>query len=77
MEHVTMLTILALLSYDIFGFFPQTLQGADILAHGDNERQYQVFMPDFFDGEPADISWYPPDNKEKEEKLGNFFSVRP
>jgi hypothetical protein len=33
-------------------------------------------MPDFFDGEPADISWYPPDNKEKEEKLGNFFSVR-
>ena len=31
--------------YDIFGFFPQTLQGADILAHGDKDKQYQVFMP--------------------------------
>lgn len=34
-----------LVIYDIFGFFPQTLQGADILAYGDNEQQYQVFMP--------------------------------
>lgn len=34
-----------LIVYDIFGFFPQTLQGADILAYGDKERQYQVFMP--------------------------------
>ena len=34
-----------LVVYDIFGFFPQTLQGADILAHGDKEKQYQVFMP--------------------------------
>ncbi|KAK0346184.1 hypothetical protein LTR59_017902 [Friedmanniomyces endolithicus] len=42
--------------YDIFGFFPQTLQGADILAHADAEHQYQVFMPDFFDGKPADIT---------------------
>ena len=59
-----------LVVYDIFGFFPQTLQGADILAHGDEERPYQVFMPDFFEGSPADISWYPPDTKEKGEKLG-------
>jgi hypothetical protein len=59
-----------LIIYDIFGFFPQTLQGADILAHSDKEHQYQVFMPDFFDGKPADISWYPPDTKEKGEKLG-------
>ena len=57
--------------YDIFGFFPQTIQGADILAHSDKEHPYQVFVPDFFDGEPADISWYPPDTKEKGEKLGN------
>lgn len=56
--------------YDIFGFFPQTLQGADILAHADQEHQYQVFIPDFFEGKPADISWYPPDTKEKGEKLG-------
>ena len=34
-----------LIIYDIFGFFPQTLQGADILATGDKEKQYQVFMP--------------------------------
>lgn len=34
-----------LVVYDIFGFFPQTLQGADILATGDKEHQYQVFMP--------------------------------
>jgi dienelactone hydrolase len=62
-----------LLIYDIFGFFPQTLQGADILAYSDSEHPYQVFVPDFFEGRPADISWYPPDNKEKEEKLGKFF----
>lgn len=30
---------------------------------------------DFFDGKPADISWYPPDTKEKGEKLGEFFST--
>lgn len=61
-----------LIVYDIFGFFPQTIQGADILAHSDKEHQYQVFMPDFFDGKPADISWYPPDSKEKGEKLGEY-----
>ena len=57
----------------MFGFFPQTLQGADILAYGDKEKPYQVFMPDFFEGKPADISWYPPDNEEKGKKLGEFF----
>jgi dienelactone hydrolase len=30
-------------------------------------------VPDFFEGRPADISWYPPDNKDKEAKLGKFF----
>jgi hypothetical protein len=30
-------------------------------------------MPDFFEGNPADISWYPPDNEEKGKKLGAFF----
>lgn len=34
-----------------------------------------MFMPDFFDGKPADISWYPPDTDEKGKKLGEFFSV--
>jgi dienelactone hydrolase len=32
-------------------------------------------MPDWFNGSPADISWYPPDTKEKGEKLGNFFQT--
>ena len=30
-------------------------------------------MPDFFEGKPADHSLYPPDTKEKGEKLGEFF----
>lgn len=34
-----------LVVYDIFGYFDQTIQGADILAAGDSERKYQVFMP--------------------------------
>lgn len=33
-------------------------------------------MPDFFEGRAADISWYPPDNKEKEKKLGEFFQTQ-
>ena len=60
--------------FDIFGYFPQTLQGADILAYGNKERSYQVFMPDFFEGKPADSSWYPPDNEDKKKKLGEFFA---
>lgn len=32
-------------------------------------------MPDFFEGSPADISWYPPDSEEKGKKLGEFFST--
>lgn len=65
-----------LIVYDIFGFFDQTVQGADILATSDADIPYQVFMPDFFEGEPADISWYPPDNKDKEAKLGQFFQTK-
>ncbi|CZR51727.1 probable hydrolase related to dienelactone hydrolase [Phialocephala subalpina] len=61
--------------YDIFGYFPQSLQGADILSIADDKTKYQVFMPDWFEGKPADISWYPPDTKEKGEKLGNFFQT--
>ncbi|RAO69679.1 uncharacterized protein BHQ10_005691 [Talaromyces amestolkiae] len=61
---------------DIFGFFPQTLQGADILANADQDQKYRVYMPDFFEGEPADISWYPPTTEEYKQKLGNFFQTR-
>lgn len=64
------------LIFDIFGYFPQTLQGADILAHSDKEHQYQVFMPDFFNGEPLSIKDFPPDTDEKKGRLGKFFKEK-
>lgn len=33
-------------------------------------------MPDFFDGAPADISWYPPQTDEHKQKLGHFFETK-
>ena len=59
--------------YDIFGFFPQIIQGADILAYSDKDHPMQVFMPDFFDNNCADIAWYPPDTEDKQKKLGDWF----
>ncbi len=61
--------------YDIFGYFPQSIQGADILATSDTDHEYAVFIPDWFEGKPADISWYPPDTDEKGKALGNFFQT--
>lgn len=59
---------------DIFGFFSQTLQGADILADASHEtHEYRVFMPDMWDNEPADISWYPPVTDEQKEKMGDWW----
>lgn len=58
---------------DIFGFFDQTVQGCDILATADEHNKYAVFMPDAFDGEPLPIELFPPDNEEKQEKVGAFF----
>lgn len=64
-----------LIVYDIFGFAPQTFQGADILAHADDEHhQYQVFIPDWFLGNPVPHDWFPPDNDDKKKKLGDFFA---
>lgn len=67
-------TTAILIIFDIFGFRPQTLQGADILANATNTHQYQVFMPDFFFGKPAGDTWYPPDTPEKQKLLGEFLS---
>ncbi|RMZ76159.1 hypothetical protein DV738_g5121, partial [Chaetothyriales sp. CBS 135597] len=65
------------LIFDIFGFFPQTLQGADILAAPDNKgRRKQVFIPDFWEGDPADISWLPPDTEEKKEAFNSWFGTK-
>ncbi|KDN71445.1 putative dienelactone hydrolase [Colletotrichum sublineola] len=62
--------------YDIFGYFPQTLQGADILATSGSEK-YRVFIPDWFVGEPCPIEWFPPDTEEKQKNLGSFFQKFP
>ncbi|KAL4973316.1 hypothetical protein BDW66DRAFT_162181 [Aspergillus desertorum] len=64
-----------LVIFDIFGFFPQTLQGADILSTS-SKQKYRIFMPDFFEGEPADITWFPPSNEDQKKKLGNFFQTK-
>ncbi|KAL3466849.1 Alpha/Beta hydrolase protein [Aspergillus heterothallicus] len=64
-----------LVIYDIFGFFPQTLQGADILSTS-SATKYRVFMPDFFEGSPADITWFPPQTAEHKQKLGDFFNTK-
>ncbi|RDW65427.1 hypothetical protein BP5796_10119 [Coleophoma crateriformis] len=72
-----------LVIYDIFGFFPQTIQGADILAcHGrgtDTNRdgeEYAVFMPDWFEGSPASLAWYPPDTEEKMKAMGTWYTAK-
>ncbi|KAK4239326.1 Carboxymethylenebutenolidase [Achaetomium macrosporum] len=62
--------------YDIFGYFDQTVQGADILATS-SDQKYKVFIPDWFKGDPCPIEWYPPNTPEKQEKLGAFFGRNP
>jgi dienelactone hydrolase len=62
--------------YDIFGYFEQTVQGADILATSDAQK-YQVFIPDWFRGQPCPIDWYPPNTPEKQKDLAAFFRENP
>ncbi|THV70396.1 alpha/beta-hydrolase [Aureobasidium pullulans] len=62
-----------LIVYDIFGFSPQSLQGADLLAYGNKDEQYQVYVPDFLLGQYADHTWFPPDTAEKGQAMGEFF----
>lgn len=57
--------------YDIFGFYPQTQQGADVLAKTLNAK---VVMPDFFEPDPPFPSEnYPPANDEQKAQLQAFF----
>lgn len=55
--------------YDVFGFAPQTLQGADLLSHSLGAL---VLVPDFFKGKPLPLSLYPPDTDEKKKTAGAF-----
>lgn len=57
--------------YDIFGYFPQTQQGADIIASALNAT---VYMPDFFEPDPpfpAEI--FPPQTTQDKAALQAFF----
>ncbi|KAI0666316.1 hypothetical protein C8Q78DRAFT_1060766 [Trametes maxima] len=57
--------------YDIFGFKPQTQQGADILA---DKLSVQVLMPDFFEpAGPWPVDQFPPKTDEEKAKLQAFF----
>ncbi|KAK6537030.1 hypothetical protein TWF281_001233 [Arthrobotrys megalospora] len=55
--------------FDIFGFYKQTLQGADILALTD--PGHVVVMPDFFFGKPMDLELF--GKPEGKEALASFF----
>ncbi|ELU44470.1 DLH domain-containing protein [Rhizoctonia solani AG-1 IA] len=56
--------------YDIFGYWPQTQQGADILAE---TLDALVIYPDFLDGKPWDANNFPPQTDEDKQKLQDFF----
>ncbi|KAK8072169.1 hypothetical protein PG996_005517 [Apiospora saccharicola] len=67
-----------LVIYDIFGYYEQTLQGADIMSNSDDHQKYKVVMPDWFKGEPAPSRGeFPPDTEEKQKNLGAFFGRFP
>ncbi|OJJ66014.1 hypothetical protein ASPBRDRAFT_666603, partial [Aspergillus brasiliensis CBS 101740] len=67
-------TAAILIVYNIFGFCPQILQGADLLAQATNA---QAYMPDFLNGEVADHSWLPPDTEEKMKAFSIFIQGPP
>ncbi|KAM6498371.1 Alpha/Beta hydrolase fold [Amanita muscaria] len=59
--------------YDIFGYFPQTQQGADILA---STLKTTVFMPDVFGpNKPFPIEKFPPKTPEQKAELQAFFAT--
>ncbi|KAI9829316.1 MAG: hypothetical protein M1819_006379 [Sarea resinae] len=59
--------------YDVFGLFPSTLQGADRLA---SHLDCLVLVPDFFKGEPLQVSFFPPDTDEKKAKVQAFIEEK-
>ena len=70
--------IVSCLSLDLRYFcwtYPSSwIQGADLLAYGgESSHQYQVFVPDFLQGQYANAAWFPPDTEEKQQALGAYF----
>ncbi|KAH8120485.1 hypothetical protein DFH11DRAFT_1499585 [Phellopilus nigrolimitatus] len=58
--------------FDIFGFYPQTQQGADKLAVAMNAA---VYMPDFFEPDaPFPIARFPPQSAADKDALQAFFA---
>jgi dienelactone hydrolase len=59
--------------YDIFGYFPQTQQGADIVA---STLKTTVYMPDFFEPDgPFPHDPFPPTTPEGQQALQDFFGT--
>ncbi|KAF2816648.1 dienelactone hydrolase family protein [Mytilinidion resinicola] len=69
-----------LVIYDIFGYYPQTLQAADILSGSapgstsTSTQHYKIFMPDWFDDAPADLAMYPPVTPEQHAYITAFMT---
>jgi dienelactone hydrolase len=59
--------------YDIFGIWPQTIQGADRLSA---QIGALVLVPDFFDGTGLAIDAVPMDTDEKKKIVGDFFATK-
>lgn len=59
--------------YDIFGVWPQTIQGADLLS---SLTGALVLVPDFFEGDGAKPEWLPANTPEKQKALGDFFASK-
>ncbi|CDM28450.1 Dienelactone hydrolase [Penicillium roqueforti FM164] len=59
-----------MLVYDIFGLYPQTIQGASILAQ---KLECLVIIPDFFRGKAASMDWVAMDTEEKRNNMMTFF----
>jgi dienelactone hydrolase len=65
--------------YDVFGYYIQSLKGADILAYNydqqsDNAGEFQVFMPDFFGDHPQDLQNFPPKTPKQFKAISDFMN---
>jgi len=59
--------------FDIFGFWPQTIQGADIIS---SQLGVKVIMPDFFDNDPFPVENFPGGTDSHGNDLQTFFQTR-